>query len=129
MSALMARTSFFAVHALAVALVAGGAMPLSAVHVLGRDTVLPQLSRKCCCGTIDGKCCGMACCGAKAPARERQPAPANVIDSPLRAVAIVRSSGESHEVPGSSNSWILSESTQPALRYPTLHQQGLRLNI
>lgn len=29
----------------------------------------------CCCGTKDGRCCGMACCGTQAPKQQRTPAP------------------------------------------------------
>lgn len=29
----------------------------------------------CCCGTKDGKCCGMACCGVRAPKQQRTPVP------------------------------------------------------
>lgn len=36
----------------------------------------PLPSGKCCCGTKDGRCCGMGCCMARqAPAKERCPCP------------------------------------------------------
>jgi len=42
----------------------------------GTRVAFPQPSGKCCCGTEDGRCCGMGCCVARqAPAKERCPSP------------------------------------------------------
>ncbi len=32
-------------------------------------------AKTCCCGTKDGKCCGMGCCGVDAPKQQRTPVP------------------------------------------------------
>jgi hypothetical protein len=43
-----------------------------------RDTriAVSQQATKCCCGTEEGRCCGMGCCSAQqAPAKERCPCP------------------------------------------------------
>jgi len=43
-----------------------------------RDTrvAVSQRPTQCCCGTEDGRCCGMGCCMARqAPAKERCPCP------------------------------------------------------
>ncbi len=32
-----------------------------------------QSAKLCCCGTADGRCCGMGCCAARAPTRQQSP--------------------------------------------------------
>ncbi|MBD3675402.1 MAG: hypothetical protein HUJ26_17955 [Planctomycetaceae bacterium] len=38
-------------------------------------TVDKSTGQRCCCGTKEGKCCGMACCGVDTPKPKRTPAP------------------------------------------------------
>jgi len=74
----------------------------------GARVSVPQSPTKCCCGTKDGRCCGMGCCLARqAPAKEQCPCPnpKNPRDgqnNPL-AVALAKAMlGESDEVGGAS---------------------------
>lgn len=75
----------------------------------GTRVSVSQSPVKCCCGTEDGRCCGMGCCLARqAPAKEQCPCPnpKNSRDghnNPL-AVALAKAMlGESDEVGGASN--------------------------
>ncbi|MDA1016649.1 MAG: hypothetical protein O3A00_19600 [Planctomycetota bacterium] len=48
---------------------------LGAVSGEGTVAVDDSATMTCCCGTKDGKCCGMACCGVDAPKQQRTPVP------------------------------------------------------
>lgn len=41
----------------------------------GAVVVSAQQSTQCCCGTGTSQCCGMGCCGVRAPSPERGPSP------------------------------------------------------
>lgn len=66
-----------AVASLIVSLSLMGLFPRVIVHADGGPVVAAALpATKCCCGTEDGRCCGMGCCAARqAPAKEQPPVP------------------------------------------------------
>src|SRR2546425_5612192 len=50
----------------------------AAAPLISREVSLP--ARKCCCGTADGRCCGMACCGMRPPTQDNEQRPATPRD-------------------------------------------------
>jgi hypothetical protein len=53
---------------------------LMAGNARAAGVVKDQSPRVCCCGTKDGKCCGMACCQRGIPKPDKTPAPPNRSD-------------------------------------------------
>jgi hypothetical protein len=53
-------------HVLAVTLAGGRVVPELAAGVVPLAP-LTEAARHCCCGTPDGRCCGMGCCRAHVP--------------------------------------------------------------
>ena len=50
--------------------------PMAAWAGRGSRAAEPEKRAKCCCGTEDGRCCGMGCCLAReAPAQQPSPSP------------------------------------------------------
>lgn len=81
---------FCLVHAVSLVLALGTAGLRSAVAATSPAGHFPH-KVQCCCGTPDGRCCGMACCGTKAPAPERQssvPAPHPVGGESLATIPV-----------------------------------------
>lgn len=62
----------FVVACLAISLSIVGVLPrLSVASVAGFASAGASGTTSCCCGTSDGRCCGMACCTGTAPRPEK----------------------------------------------------------
>jgi hypothetical protein len=121
--------SFCIVHVVSVVLAIGTPGVATALALSRVSAPAAVQHRKCCCGTADGRCCGMACCGTKAPSNKPQ-AP---------AVDLRLGSSDSFGIPQSAAEFCIASSppavsdlartVSHALRLPTLLQQGVRINV
>lgn len=115
------------VHALAVVLALGPVAASAATPHSAAAQPL-KLSRKCCCGTPDGRCCGMPCCRGNAPVPELPGAASQSLNAAPESIGILaerprlslKSGSLSRDKPESRLSLVLSR--------PTLQQQAIRIN-
>ena len=86
---------------------------------------------KCCCGTVDGKCCGMACCGVspiKSNGKNEQSSkprgdPSNgLVFAISRSLAVLQVSGQGHHKVRPDSDFVSSSSS-------TLQSQHVLLQI
>lgn len=130
---------FVLTHVVAVCLIAGSVAPPVVIAEVGpgglpgtvaADGSASPLSRKCCCGTPDGRCCGKSCCATPIPVPVPQP--------PLREPPQFRPDLLSLAAAAWHGSALLScaHSARPASdrefltsAFPSLQQSAVRINI
>jgi hypothetical protein len=130
---------FFVTHVVAVCLIAGSLVPPVVIAEIGpgglpgtvaADGSASPLSRKCWCGTPDGRCCGKFCCATpipvpvpQAPLREPpQPRPdlLSLTAAAWHGSAVVPCTPSAR--PDSDREFLTSA-------FPSLQQAAVRINI
>ena len=99
---------FVALHTLAFAVLVAGVSPLVNLAAASYDV---NRSTTCCCGTVDGHCCGTSCCIDRTPGETPTPCSNRTAEEDNRLVVAV---GES-----TSGEFSIARS-QHGLRLPSL---------
>lgn len=124
-------TRFLVVHSLAAMLSVVGLYPhlmsIDGDRVATTDTSQPT-TKRCCCGTADGRCCGMACCCMPAPNENGSPGQTNNLVQHWNSVVLALLSTERSGTPGTSGLAVSTSSPYSVLpATSTLQSEGVRL--
>lgn len=117
---------FLLTHGLAVCLCATSIAPMADANA-GSGNLRNATTRKCCCGTPDGRCCGKGCCATPSPVGQppmREPPLPRPDLLVLMTSPWHRSAANQPNLPASAD----SECTLLASAFPTLQQVSMRIN-